>query len=161
MSFVTVSLPFESTFTSLGFDDVHVTFCDGLTVALSVQGSPAPSVTLVLSSLIVVLAGSLTVTLQDADIPSTLAVIVAVPLVLAVTLPFLSTEATLEFDDDHDTALFVPVTVVLNVYVLPLVRVRLVLSSLTEGFAEVVTVTPFESYPLVNLLADELIHLTV
>lgn len=122
MSFVTVSLPFESTFTSLGFDDVHVTFCDGLTVALRLQGSPAPSVTLVLSSLIVVLAGSLTVTLQDADTPSTLAVIVAVPLVLAVTLPFLSTEATFEFDDDHDTALFVPVTVVLSVYVLPLVR---------------------------------------
>lgn len=158
---MTVSLPFASTFTILGLDDAHVIFCDGLTVALRVQGSPTPSVTLVLSSLIVVLAGSLTVTLQDADAPSTLAVIVAVPLVLAVTLPFLSTEATLEFDDDHDTALFVPVTVVLSVYVLPLVRVRLVLSSLTEGFTGVVTVTPFASYPLVNLLADELIHLTV
>lgn len=123
MSFVTVSLPFESTFTSLGFDDVHVTFCDGLTVALSVQGSPAPSVTLVLSSLIVVLAGSLTVTLQDADTPST----------LAVTLPFLSTEATLEFDDDHDTALFVPVTAVLSVYVLPLVESKACPVKLNRG----------------------------
>lgn len=117
-----MSLPFASTFTSLGLDDVHVTFCDGLTVALSVQGSPAPSVTLVLLSLIVVLADSLTVTLQDADTPLALAVIVAVPLVLAVTLPFLSTEAMLEFDDDHDTVLFAPVTVALSVHVLPLVR---------------------------------------
>ena len=98
-------LPFV-TVATLELELIHFRFAafayvPPLVLSLIVYVSPFPSVRLV--GLILRLVGAgLTVTLQAADFPfAVLTVMFDVPAFLAVTLPLLSTEATVELLLDH------------------------------------------------------------
>ena len=91
--------------------ELHATFrlsaLSGFTVAVSVSVSPSVRVSSVLSRVtsVTFTALAFTVTAQVPDLPSAVAVTVAVPGLRPWTVPVLSTMATLRSDDDHATAL--------------------------------------------------------
>ena len=110
-AFTAVTLPAPSTVATSVLSELHVTFLlsalSGLTVAVSVSVSPSVRVSSVLSRVTSVtpIALAFTVTAQVPDLPSAVAVTVAVPGLRPWTVPALSTVATLRSDDDHATAL--------------------------------------------------------
>ena len=91
--------------------ELHATFLlsalSGLTVAVSVPVSPSVNVSSVLSRVtsVTFTALAFTVTAQVPDLPSAVAVTVAVPGLRPWTVPALSTVATLRSDDDQLTTL--------------------------------------------------------
>ena len=85
-------LPFASTLTTFVLLVVHSGVLPEETLAESVRVSPTVSASVEAESLIV---GCFTVIVQVVDVPSTVAVILAVPCFTAVTMPFSSTTATL------------------------------------------------------------------
>ena len=110
-AFTAVTLPAPSTVATSVLSELHFTFLlsalSGLTVAVSVSVSPSVNVSSALSRVTSVtpIALAFTVTAQVPDLPSAVAVTVAVPGLRPWTVPALSTVATLRSDDDHATAL--------------------------------------------------------
>ena len=110
-AFTAVTLPSPPTVATSVLSELHVTFLlsalSGFTVAVSVSVSPSVRVSSVLSRVTSVTPTALafTVTAQVPDLPSAVAVTVAVPGLRPWTVPALSTVATLRSDDDHATAL--------------------------------------------------------
>ena len=112
-----VTLPLASTVATASLDDVHVTDLlvafSGNTVATRVRVSVALRLAVVLFKVTDSASVLATVILQVADLlePSVVvAVIVASPTAIAVTLPLASTVAIASFDDVHVTDLFVAVS---------------------------------------------------
>ena len=116
---------------------------EGVTVAVKVSDPPIVMLVAVLLRLTPV-TGTVTVTAQVADLLPAVAVIVAVPPALAVTLPLASTVATDVSLLDQVTVLSVALlgsTVAESVAVLPLVSERLVWFSVTLVTSMALTVT--------------------
>jgi hypothetical protein len=110
-AFTAVTLPAPSTVATSVLSELHVTFrlsaLSGLTVAVSVSVSPSVRVSSVLSRVtsVTFTALAFTVTAQVPDLPSAVAVTVAVPGLRPWTVPVLSTVTTLRSDDDQLTTL--------------------------------------------------------
>ena len=110
-AFTAVTLPSPSTVATSVLSELHATFrlsaLSGFTVAVSVSVSPSVNVSSALSRVtsVTFTALAFTVTAQVPDLPSAVAVTVAVPGLRPWTVPALSTVATLRSDDDHATAL--------------------------------------------------------
>ena len=110
-AFTAVTLPAPSTVATSVLSELHATFLlsalSGFTVAVSVSASPSVRVSSVTSRVtpVTFTALAFTVTAQVPDLPSAVAVTVAVPGLRPWTVPALSTVATLRSDDDHATAL--------------------------------------------------------
>ena len=122
-----VTLPFSSTVAMLLSDEVHTTVLSvvlsGETVAVSCSFAPIRSSISVLFKLTASTSLGSTVTLHSAFTLPQLAVIVALPIATAVTLPFASTVATLLSDDVQTTVLSVALsgdTVAINCSVPPI-----------------------------------------
>ena len=106
-----VTLPAPSTVATSVLSELHATFrlsaLSGFTVAVSVSVSPSVNVSSALSRVtsVTFTALAFTVTAQVPDLPSAVAVTVAVPGLMPWTVPVLSTVATLRSDDDQLTTL--------------------------------------------------------
>ena len=145
---IAVTLPFASTVATLSSDEVHVTVLSvvvtGSIVAVSVSVSVAFRVIAVLFRVMDAAGVASTVTAQVADTLPQVAVIVAFPTAIAVTLPFASTVATLSSDEVHVTVLSVVVAgsiVAVSVSLSVAFRVIAVLLRFTDsaGVADTVT----------------------
>ena len=132
-----VTLPL-ATFATDSSDEAQATFLSvassGFTVAVNVAVSPMANDRVVLSR-VTEPVGTVTVTAHSAVLPPHFAIIVALPALMAVTLP-LSTLATDSSEDDHATVLSVAssgLTVAVSVAVSPTAKDSVVLSSVTDS----------------------------
>ena len=152
---IAFTMPFSTVATD-GFDEVQVTVLsvasDGLTVAASFIDCPALSDAVVLSRVMLVTGVASTVTVQVAVLSPALAVMVELPTLIALTVPF-STVATDGFDELHVTVLSVAsvgLTVTVNVILCPAFNEAVVLSNVIDwtsiGFTLIIHVAYFSPH---------------